>query len=169
MSIEQTTQLIQLILNSVLMVAVSAAVWLGLMLRWMWLDILLRGEAMGDRRSRWERRSDRRLKRHHQTVTTSLLIAHGSLLLLVASTLLLALRTLMQANWLIQLSMGLFVLGVGGLLLGLGLCLTDWALAGDRKPSRLERRLLPRALPPAAPASLMLKRKLESRLHHKVG
>lgn len=179
MSIEQTTQLIQLILNSVLMVAVGAVVWLGLMVRWVWLDILLRGaagaalqdggEALGDRRLRWEKRSDRRLKRHHQTVTTSLLIAHGSLLLLVASTLLLALRTLMQANWLIQLSMGLFVLGVGGLLLGLGLCLTDWALTGDRKSSRLERRLLTRALPPAAPDSLALKRKLESRLHHKAG
>lgn len=168
MNIEQTTQLIQLILNSVLMLAVGAAVWLGLMLRWVWLDSLLR-EAVGEglregmkgwgnsRRDcfanrpwrlerSWEgvtyrslralRRSNRRLKRHHQRATLGLLVAHGSLLLLVLSTLLLALRTLVSANWLIQLSLGVFVLGVGGVLLALGLCLSDWALADDRGTMR---------------------------------
>lgn len=186
MSIEQTTQLIQLILNSVLMVAVGVVVWLGLMLRWVWLDSLLRGvdgdvsrdglKVLGDRpwrlEQRWGRvagrslmalrRNNRRLKRHHQMVTMSLLVAHGSLLLLVSSTLLLALRTLMQANWLIQLSLGVFVLGVGGVLLALGLCLTDWALTDERgavergivRPQRSEVKLSLRRSPRQAVIAL---------------
>ncbi|MBF2084323.1 hypothetical protein [Thermoleptolyngbya sp. C42_A2020_037] len=186
MSIEQTTQLIQLILNSVLMVAVGAAVWLGLMLRWVWLDSLLRGaggevlrdemKGLGDRPWRLEqswgrgayrsllalRRSNRRLKRHHQMVAVSLLVAHGSLLLLVSSTLLLALRTLVQANWLIQLSLGVFVLGVGGVLLALGLCLTDWAMTEERgtvergmvRPQRGEMKLSLRRSPRRAIVAL---------------
>lgn len=181
MSIEQTTQLIQLILNSVLMVAVGAVVWLGLMLRWVWLDSLLRGaggevlrgelKGLGDRPWRLEqswnsmsyrsllalRRSNRRLRRHHQMVAVSLLVAHGSLLLLVSSTLLLALRTLVQANWLIQLSLGVFVLGVGGVLLALGLCLVDWAVreeGGAMRPQRGEMKLSLRRSPRRAIVAL---------------
>ncbi|MFQ3626815.1 MAG: hypothetical protein SNJ81_04475, partial [Cyanobacteriota bacterium] len=164
----QTTHLIQLIVNGVLLVAVGVGVWLGLMLRWVWLDSLLRGAAgemlrdeikgRGDRPWRLEqpwnrvayrplvalRRSNRRLKRHHQMVAVSLLVAHGALLLLVFSTLLLALRTLVQANWLIQLSLGVFVLGVGGVLLALGLCLAEWVLMDERgtmRPQRSEIKL----------------------------
>ncbi|GAB4133554.1 MAG: hypothetical protein Fur0046_04450 [Cyanobacteria bacterium J069] len=188
MSVEQTTQLIQLILNSALMVAVGAVVWLGLMLRWVWLDSLRRlsgleaprdaGESWRDRRLGWNhssarsmaglRRSDRRLKRQHQTATLSLFTAHGGLLLLLSSTLLLSLRTLWQANWLIQLSLGTFVLGVGGLLIGLGLCLVDWALSDGRRSHRLDRRWS-RSLSPTATSSLTLKRQLEPNLNHKVG
>ncbi len=63
MSIEQTTQLIQLILNGVLMMAVGAVVWLGLLLRWVWLDSLLRetvGEGLRDEIDKIKRWGDSR-------------------------------------------------------------------------------------------------------------
>ncbi len=147
MSVEQTTQLIQLILNSVLMTVACALLFNRINLRQVaieerlqvlnrqCLDLLessndSRGEGVGgDRpltsRLLQARKQLRQLQHRYRLVQYSVMAGHYALFGAIASTLLLALRTLLNLEWLIPISLGLFVVGVALLLLSVGLMLVD--------------------------------------------
>lgn len=136
MSIEQTSQLLQLILNSVLLLlgCILLLNWLGLRQaaieeqqnRFMHqgAELLESDRAGGSRGSsalaenRWLqiRKYLRQLQQRYQILQASLLAAHSALVLAIGSTLTLALRTLLNLDWLIPLSLSLFVVAVVVLL-----------------------------------------------------
>lgn len=144
MSVEQTTQLIQLILNSVLL-TVACVLVLG--------RVGVRQTALEDRmktatrqlasildlvgspdsggklpphiRLGQAKKSLRQLQRHYQINHYSHLVAYYAFLLAILSTFTLALRTLLNADWLISIALGLFVISISGLALSIGLTLID--------------------------------------------
>lgn len=143
MSVEQTTQLIQLILNSVLMMVGCALLLSRISLRQADLEERLQAanRQCSDLFSS-EKRSDRhgidrstrvlQAKKHlrqlqyrYKVLRYGALAESYALLCAIASTLALSLRTLINLEWLVPLSLGLFVLGVTLLLLGGGLTLID--------------------------------------------
>lgn len=137
MSVEQTSQLIQLILNSVLMVVVGGLVLMGLMAhqgviyqRLQWVNREYREQLMGavplerDRFS-WLKTHQRDLRHHYHQIQTSVFLAYGALVLLLGSSFLLGIRTLVNLGWLIPGSMVLFVGGNAVLLAGVGLALLE--------------------------------------------
>lgn len=123
MTIEQTTQLVQLILNTVLMV-VASGVLLALACRYQVAlqkqlhRLMIDVEVTQRHRSAQLARSTRRQLRAIAQAVLVLTIACGSL---VGSTVLLALRSLLPQNLLISGSLGLFAIGCGILLVGIGL------------------------------------------------
>ncbi|MBD0337148.1 MAG: hypothetical protein ICV62_16795 [Cyanobacteria bacterium Co-bin13] len=140
-TVEQTTQLIQLILNSALMMAIALAWWGVVWLRHSAIAAQLQahqrrmaqlrgveGQSIEQiahlRQLRLQIQARYRLTRH------SALVMHAVLLALVGSVFSLALRTLMGGNWLIPLALVLFVLGIGGLLLSVGLALLEFYQIG---------------------------------------
>jgi len=141
MSVEQTTQLIQLILNSVLMMVACVLLLNRISLRQIALEERLQ---LANRQcSDWvggENRSDghgvdrallqakkhlRQLQYRYKVVRYGMLADSYALVCAIASTLTLSLRTLLDLEWLVPLSLGMFVLGVTLLLLGVGLTLID--------------------------------------------
>lgn len=170
MSVEQTSQLLQLILNSVLMVAVCGLVLLGLLAhqgtlyqRLQWLHRECREQLVGTvllERDRFRalKRQQHTLRLRYRQAQTSIALGYIALLALLCSTLLLACRTFLQVNSLIPSSLVFFVLGNLALLLSAGLTLLeiqrgrnavlaelrDWVRGVD--PQREAPRLL---LPPA--------------------
>ncbi len=145
MSVEQTTQLIQLILNSVLL-TVACALALGrLGIRQAtveehlkaasrhYSDLLeLRGEMEGNgkvlplqSRLNQAKKALRQLQQRYQALHQSLLATHYAFLFAVISTFMMALRALVNADWLITLAIGLFVVSVSVLLLGVGWTLVE--------------------------------------------
>jgi uncharacterized membrane protein YdbT with pleckstrin-like domain len=145
MSVEQTTQLIQLILNSVLL-TVACALALGrLGIRQAtveehlkaasrhYSDLLeLRGEMEGNgkvlplqSRLNQAKKALRQLQQRYQVLHQSLLATHYAFLFAVISTFMMALRALVNADWLITLAIGLFVVSVSVLLLGVGWTLVE--------------------------------------------
>ncbi|MGA7937150.1 MAG: DUF2721 domain-containing protein [Kovacikia sp.] len=146
MSVEQTTQLIQLILNSVLMTVVCALAWGRLGMRHAaaeeklqtashWYANLLEAEnaprtanngvSPREVHSLQAKKTLRRLQRRYQVTHYSLLATHYALLFSIGSILTMALRALINVDWLIVAALGLFVIGVASLLLGVGLTLID--------------------------------------------
>ncbi len=145
MSVEQTTQLIQLILNSVLL-TVACALALGrLGIRQAtveehlkaasrhYSDLLeLRGEMEGNgkvlslqSRLNQAKKTLRQLQQRYQVLHQSLLATHYAFLFAVISTFTMTLRSLVNADWLINLAIGLFVVSVSVLLLGVGWTLVE--------------------------------------------
>ncbi|HEY9763681.1 MAG TPA: hypothetical protein V6D07_14210 [Trichocoleus sp.] len=164
MTVEQTTQLIQLILNSALMVAIALAWWGIVWLRHSAIAAQLQEQQRRIvhlleteyrtldqfallRQQRFQLQTRYRLTRH------SALVMHYVLLALVGSVFGLALRTLMGVNGLIPIALILFVLGIGGLLLSVGLALLEFYQVGwleEAAPRRSRtRRMRMAALPPA--------------------
>lgn len=142
MSVEQTTQLIQLILNSVLMMVACALLLNRVSLRQTALEERLQAARQYSDLLSSEHRIDshgidrstrvlqakkhlRQLQYRYKVVRYGVLADSYALLGAIASTLTLALRTLMNVEWLVPLSLGLFVIGVALLLLGVGLTLID--------------------------------------------
>jgi len=145
MSVEQTTQLIQLILNSVLL-SVACAIVLG--------GLIARHTAIGQQlqsfyrlehsvnesqewltgitqlsRSRLNRKQMHRLRYRFQISRYSVLSAYYALLFAGLSCFTLVLRGLMEWNGLIPIALGCFVIGVATLLVSVGLTLVDWHLS----------------------------------------
>ena len=137
MTVEQTSQLIQLILNSALMMAVTLAWWGALWLRHSTISTqmqahqrrvqrLIQGEQLTVetlaylRQQRYQLQGQQRLMRH------SLLLVHYGLLAFMTSLFCLGLRVLFNANWLIAAAMFVFVLGVTGMLLSVLLTLLEF-------------------------------------------
>jgi len=137
MAVEQTSQLIQLILNAALMVAVCGLVLMGLLVRQgtiqqhlHWVNREYRDQLMGTAFLQGDRfhhlkSQQQELRRHYRQAHASVLIAYSALLLFLMSTLMLALRTLWNQGWLIPASMLLFVVGNGVLLLAVGMALWE--------------------------------------------
>jgi len=145
MTVEQTTQLIQLILNSVLM-TVACGLALGrmgvrhtaaeekLQTANQWYASLLEtgnelrntdGVSLQEVRRFQVRKSLRRLQRQYTITRYSLMAAHYALFFSIVSTLTMTLRALINADWLIVVALGLFVIGVASLVFGVGLTLVD--------------------------------------------
>jgi len=141
MDVEQTTQLIQLILNSVLMVTACVVVLGVLLMRHTAIHGRLRsmnqeyfqllGDAVVFRGDRLLQVKHQLLqfRNHYSTTYFSLMLVYLALMTFGASTLLLALRTLVNWQWLITLSLTVFMVGMGVLLSGVGLSLVDFCLS----------------------------------------
>ncbi|WP_416675664.1 DUF2721 domain-containing protein [Egbenema bharatensis] len=136
MSIEQTDQLIRLVLNSLLLVLICVAVVNGLLMRQTafanrlrqtqkeYLELLDGGLFRNDRRMQLKGQL-RQLRYHYRVAHASLLTAHYALLLCMTSTVVVAFRMLLPSNWLIYAALVLFVLGTIVLLFSIGLTLLD--------------------------------------------
>ncbi len=139
MSVEQTTQLIQLILNSVLMGVVCALVLGGLTARHQALseDIQALHQAdtqdtQGDglRSQVWQQRQQRRyFHTRYRIIGYSVLTAYYALFFSILSSLLLASRGLLGWDWLIPIALILFALGISTLLVAVSLTLIEWHLS----------------------------------------
>jgi hypothetical protein len=115
MTIEQTTQLVQLILNAAIMVMASGLV-LG-------VAILHQLRLEKQRRSvtySLDRSIRRQLRRQARQMSRSVFYLAMACLVLVGSTGLLALRTLVNQSLLISMSLGCFAIGCLVFLVGLG-------------------------------------------------
>lgn len=139
MTIEQTSQLIQLILNSVLMVVACGVVLATLLLRYtalrQRLSSLHREYVTGGQDDPEGFSGDRRkhlknqllcLRRQQQIAYISVVLLHGAMMSFVVSSLLLSLRTLWGWGGLIQGALVLFVSGIVVLLLGVVVALADF-------------------------------------------
>jgi hypothetical protein len=146
MSVEQTSQLIQLILNSALMVTACVITLGGLLVRHAAINDRLRlthreyfelfsgiGVLKGDRRSQL-RQQLRQLRQRYRLAYRSLLAVHSALVCLLSSTFVMALRTLVNWNGLISGGLVLFAIGVGIFLVGAGFALLDFYTAGRSLP-----------------------------------
>lgn len=147
MSVEQTTQLIQLILNSVLMSVACAFILSGLTTRHgtissqllaiqrvdqslpleHWQSDLSANAGRG--RITYLRHQLRRLRYRYQITRYSVLSAYYALSLSIFSCLILVLRGMVEWNGLIPIALGAFVLAVATLLVSVGLTLIDWHLS----------------------------------------
>jgi hypothetical protein len=139
MSIAQTTQLLQLVLNSALMMVIA--------LTW-WGVVVVRLGAISARLQRlhpkpYELRVRYRLNRH------SALIMYYVLLMLMASLCCLALRALINANSLITVALFLFVLATVGMLISVALALMEFYQLNGLELSSPRQR--PRSRPQALP------------------
>lgn len=160
MTVEQTTQLIQLILNSALMMAIALVWWGVVWLRHSAVVAQLQGHqrrtacfiAAGSldaeqlaylKHQRIYLQARFRLTRH------GVLVMHGVLVALVGSLFGLSLRTLFGSNWLIPLSLVLFVVGIGGLLLSVLLTLMEFYQLGLLEEGKFHRSR-PRPFPVAS-------------------
>ncbi|MEB3292757.1 MAG: hypothetical protein VKJ24_06325 [Synechococcales bacterium] len=161
MTVEQTTQLIQLVFNSVLMVLASGAILGSLLIRQQGLERRLR-LAKSDRRFQSRLLRSRHLRRLQQQIRhneRSLLVINVTCLLFIASALSVGLRSLLPWNELILLSLLLFLTGMATFLVGSLLILMAIAQAQTQsitvRPVYRPRPALPaakspqRLLPPA--------------------
>lgn len=160
MSLAQTSQLLQLLLNSALLTVVCALLWLGVSCRQSAIATQL--NQLPTTVSLLHRhRLRQQYHRHYQ----SRVALHWALLLSLGNSLTLGLRTLIPWDGLIPLSLGLFVLSVAGLLIGLGITLDSFnpdPLVPKRsrrsRPTSLKLtavdRPKPSATPPPVPSQL---------------
>lgn len=136
MNIAQTSQLIQLILNSVVMVVACVLLLNGLLRRQLALgDRLqqLRHQYLNGIRAAGVcteplehlKHQIQQLQRQTQLAQQGVLAVHYALLFLLGSAFAIAFRTLIAADELIRIALVLFVLGTGVLLLSVGLTLCD--------------------------------------------
>jgi Protein of unknown function (DUF2721) len=138
MNIEQTSQLIQLILNAVLMVTACVIVlgallvrhvamgeWFRLVIR-EYLELMANSEGLRGDRPLYLKHQLQQLRQHYRIAHNAILVLYYALSVLIVSTFALVLRTLLDWNWLIQLSLALFVIGIAVLLLSVGLALLDF-------------------------------------------
>ncbi|MCY7321099.1 MAG: DUF2721 domain-containing protein [Phormidesmis sp. CAN_BIN36] len=137
MSVEQTTQLIQLILNSVLMIVACAFILAGLLLRRSALEqrlqttsleyyqvLHLAYKSQGDRLLLLKKQL-RHLQQQVRLAQKGTIAIHYAFMVFVASTFTLSLRTVLDAAWLITTALALFVVGIAILLLSVTLLLLD--------------------------------------------
>jgi len=127
MTVAQTTQLLQLMLTSALMLALALAWWGGVWLRYQGVAHAVQGRGRRARRG-WP---DYHLRVRHRLNHHSLLLMYYVLLALAASLLALGLRTLVRGDWLISLALVLFVVGVAGMLASVALTLLEFYQMGD--------------------------------------
>ncbi|ASC73350.1 hypothetical protein XM38_043150 [Halomicronema hongdechloris C2206] len=153
MSVHQTSQLIQLMLNSALMTLLAALFWLVLWLHHGSLatqlqhrlqrrrSYLARGPWLGEQPGQWLQASRRpsQLLLAYRLIGYSIGVLHGVLTLFLASLLGLALRTLVSLDGLIVFSLALFTLGIAGMLLAAALALGSLY----QRPSHRHRRRSP--------------------------
>jgi hypothetical protein len=137
MSIEQTDQLIRLILNSLLLVVACVAVVHGLLMRQAafanrlriaqqeYLELLDGTRPFKNDRLMQLKGQLRQLRQRYRIAHASLLTAHYALLVCMTSTVVIAFRMLFSPNWLIHTALILFVLGAAILLCSIGLTLVD--------------------------------------------
>lgn len=142
MDVDQTTQLIQLILNSVLMMNACALLLAGLLARQtsasdrvqaasreftaaINLSPIRNNASPKETHQFLLKKQLRHLHQRYRAASNNVLAIHYALLIFVGSTLLLALRTVVNLSWLIPTALGLFSIGVGILLLGIVLTLYD--------------------------------------------
>ncbi len=134
-SIAQTSQLLQLVLNSAVMMVI-ALIWWGV--------VVFRLNTVSNQMQRLKRQYRRtqpdnnqqlriRLRHHRHDLTVryrvtrhSALIMYYVLLALVTSLFLLSLRALIHSNLLITVSLFLFVTGAAGILLSVALALMEF-------------------------------------------
>ncbi len=136
MSVEQTTQLIQLILNSVLMVTASAFLLGGLLVRQSALETRLQtlnaeylalpnsADRPGERLLSLKKQL-RQLQQQAHTARLALIALHYGLVGFGGSTLVLTLRMVIDALWLIPFSLVLFALATVLLLAAILLALLE--------------------------------------------
>lgn len=138
MSVEQTTQLIQLILNSVLVSVACALLLGGLMARQAAIEERLQAsnrqyldslEGNPSFRNGTVKRQFRQLQQRYQANRYSVLSVHYALLFAVLSALVLALRTTVGLDGLIPIALGIFIVGIAFLLMGVGLTLVELHLS----------------------------------------
>ncbi|MEM8546450.1 MAG: hypothetical protein AAGF66_20950 [Cyanobacteria bacterium P01_H01_bin.119] len=142
MTVQQTSQLIQLILNAALMLGVCVLLWGGLWLRHTALADRLKtlhldyirlfhtlpvDEHKRDCRDRLQtlRRQQRYLQYHCRMAKRCALVLHYALLGFIFSIFALAARCLFYLDWLVPVSMVVFTAGTALLLLCVGLALMD--------------------------------------------
>ena len=142
MSVQQTSQLIQLILNSALMIGVCVLLWGGLWLRHTTLADRLKalhldyakltcvlplelGEDHRDR-LRYLKQQRQKLQYHYRLSKRCTLVLHYALVSFSLSIFALAARTLVNLNGLISLALGLFTLGTALLLVSVVMTLLDF-------------------------------------------
>lgn len=138
MSVEQTSQLLQLVLNSVLMLTVCVVLWGVLIVRHTAVHnrlrglnqeyfellnhaVMLRGDRLQQIRGQLQQ-----FRQRYQITHLGLLTLYAALLLLGLSTLVLALRSLLNWEWLIVGSLLLFTVGIAAMLAGTALALLDF-------------------------------------------
>ncbi len=153
MSVEQTTQLIQLILNSVLMSVACALLLGGLTAHHAAIAHqlqLLTQRGLDGTDSRWRsesaldlsgnpsgnpsgnlRRQLQLAQYRYRLSRYSVLSAYYALLFAIISCFALTIRGMLDWNWLIPFALALFVLGVSTLLVAVGLTLIDFHLSGN--------------------------------------
>lgn len=124
MSSVQTSQLISLLANNVLMVIIVMTLTIVAWLRWHWLRAVSR--------------STRATRRRCRKAYVSFVLSGATLLGLLMSLGLLTLRSMVALNALVIGAMGIFLLSVITLLVALGLCLFD--LCQGRSPLPAGRR-----------------------------
>ncbi|MBW4525875.1 MAG: DUF2721 domain-containing protein [Phormidium tanganyikae FI6-MK23] len=135
MSIDDTTQLIQLILNSVLMLLACAFVLGGLLLRRSVIENRLQITNVEyfqslDRFDQSNRllmlqKQIRYLQQRVKSANNGILVMYYAFILFVSSTFALAIRTVFSAEWLVTGSMALFVAGTAILLFSVAIVLVD--------------------------------------------
>lgn len=172
MSVHQTSQLIQLILNSALMITVCVGLMGGLWLRHGAIANQLRylksqilkfansSNGSGPEQLIQLRHERFHLQRRYRLIHNSTLVIHYALLVFIASLFALALRTLVNLSWLIPIALFLFIVGAGGVLVSVAFSLMDFyqynqASAGrsgrtlnQTKPARTRRRSRGQTTPP---------------------
>lgn len=157
MSVEQTTQLIQLILNSVLMSVACALVLSGLTVRHATIGDRLEESRQDEplnanldltRDHPMPRRQLRRLQQRYSISRYSVLTAYYALLFSTLSCFALAVRGILDWNWLISIALGIFVLGTAALLVAVGLTLIEIHLSDSAKQIHRNRPLLDEASNP---------------------
>ena len=158
MSVHQTSQLIQLILNSALMITVCVGLMGGLWLRHGEIAHQLQSRKSqllkainpsnrSDPEQLTQLRQERlHLQRRYRLIHTSTLVIHYALLGFIASLFILALRTLVNLSWLIPISLFLFIVGAGGVLVSVAFALMDFYQGNQaltRKPGRNSKHSKP--------------------------
>ena len=151
MSVHQTSQLIQLILNSALMITVCVGLLGGLWLRHGAIANQLRSHKSqllklsnpstgSDPEQLTQLRQDRyHLQRRYHLIHSSTLVIHYALLVFIASLFILALRTLVNLSWLIPMALFLFIVGAGGVLVSVSLALLEIHQGSQASVRRLGR------------------------------
>lgn len=135
MSIDDPTQLIQLILNSVLMLLACAFALGGLLLRRSVIENRLQitnveyfqilDRVDRSNRSLMLQKQIRHLQQRVKSANNGILVMYYALGLFVASTFILSIRTVWSLEWLVTGSMALFVAGTAILLFSVAIVLVD--------------------------------------------
>ncbi|HEY9700419.1 MAG TPA: hypothetical protein V6D10_24400 [Trichocoleus sp.] len=143
MTVEQTSQLIQLILNSGLLVAICSVLMVGLMfrhlvigyrlrlLRQTYFDLLTVAIPLRHDRLLHLKIQLRDLRHHYRLTCCSTWAGCTALICSLLSMLTMTLRSLIEANALIPIALVFFVLGIGILLVSIGFVWLDFQ-ADDR-------------------------------------
>lgn len=171
---DDTTQLIQLILNSVLMVLACTVVLGGLLLRRSVLEnrVQLISIEYFQRLNQFEqpnrllmlKKQVRYLQQRVKSANNGILVLSYALMLFVASTLTLAIRTVFSADWLVVLAMALFIAGSAIVLFSVAIVLLD--LHRSERPFWHEVRDL--LMPDAPKARRRIKKLRGVRAPHRV-